>query len=213
MEKAMNQLKSDWPYVRRYTIIPLASAMLALIVLIAAIWWQERQTELHSQLTANQLVVQEDYKALVDRRRIVARYHQRYQQFSELGFVGMESRLDWIETLRESSLELTLPRVSYMIEPQLTAIAPVESILAGDDIVVHVSKLDLEMNLVHELDLLRFIDELQQKAPGLIKVDHCNLTWQADREQTLTADQNILASCSVEIYSVITADVSVGVSS
>ena len=45
---------------------------------------------------------------------------------------------------------------------------------------------------------------------GLIKVDRCELLWQADSQQTLTADVNIGANCSLAIYSVITADVPAG---
>ena len=103
-----------------------------------------------------------------------------------------------------------MPRVSYVIEPQLKAVAPVESILAGDDIAIHVTKLELEMGLVHELDLLRFVDELQQKAPGIIKVDRCNLTWQLGDDAKLLAEPNILANCSLQIFSAITSDVSRG---
>lgn len=203
----MTKLDIDWPYVRRFTLVPVLSALIAVLVLVAATLFQDKQAELNAQMTANYSVMQKDYDAFIDQRRIVNRYHRRYQQFSEIGFVGMESRLDWIETLRASSNDLTLPRVSYIIEPQLNAIAPVESILAGEDISIHVSKLALEMNLVHELDLLRFVDELQRNAPGLIAVDACDLSWQADREVGLKADPNILANCSVGIYSVITADV------
>jgi hypothetical protein len=206
----MNRLEIDWSFVRQYTLMPVLSAVVAVIALAVALYLQKGQLALNDQLTANQSVIQEDYDALVARRRIVDRYHRRYQVFSELGFVGAESRLDWIETLRASSDELTLPRVSYIIEPQLTAVAPVESILAGDDIQIHVSKLELEMGLVHELDLLRFVDELQQNAPGLIKVDRCDLAWQGESTDRLVAEANILANCSVEIFSVITADVSAG---
>lgn len=209
----MEKFDFDWSYVRRLTLIPVASALVALLALVAAVILQARQAELHEQFSASQSVVQTDYDALVFRRRIVERYHERYQQFSELGFVGTENRLDWIETLRLTSDSLTLPRVSYVIEPQLKAIAPVESILASDDIRIHVSKLELEMNLVHELDLLNFVDALQQNAPGLIKVDQCDLQWQSEEETKLAAVANILASCSVEIYSIITSDVSTGVSS
>ncbi len=206
----MNPSDFDWRYVRRHTLIPLICLVVTALAAVAAHVTKVGQQELHEQLTANQIVMQEDYAALVQRRRIVDRYHRRYQQFSTLGFVGMESRLDWIETLRESSGELTLPRVSYNIEPQLNAIAPVESILAGDNVSIHVSRMELEMSLVHELDLLRFVDELQQKAPGLLKVDRCELVWQADPQQSLTADVNIGANCTLAIYSVITADVSPG---
>lgn len=204
----MIRFEYDWPYVWQYTLIPLATAVAAIVALIIAIILQAQQAELHQQFSANQTVVQEDYDALVYRRRIVERYHRRYQQFSELGFVGIESRLDWIETLRSSARGLTLPRVSYIIEPQLNVVAPVESILAGNDISIHVSKLELEMSLVHELDLLRFIDELQQNAPGLMKVNGCELDWQSEAESKLAAVPNILATCSIDIYSVITSDVS-----
>ena len=206
----MNPSDLDWRYVRRHTLIPLVCLIVSAAAAATGYMLKEKQAELHEQLTANQMVVQEDYAALVQRRRIVDRYHRRYQQFSMLGFVGMESRLDWIETLRESSGELTLPRVSYIIEPQLNAVAPVESILAGDNVSIHVSRMELEMSLVHELDLLRFVDELQQNAPGLIKVDQCELNWQADPQQTLMADVNIGARCTLAIYSVITADVPAG---
>ncbi len=206
----MNPSDLDWQYVRRHTLIPLICLLAAAAAAVTGYVIKQQQYTLNEQLTANQSVMQEDYAALVQRRRIVDRYHRRYQQFSTLGFVGMESRLDWIETLRESSGELTLPRVSYIIEPQLSAIAPVESIMAGDNVSIHVSRMELEMSLVHELDLLRFVDELQQRAPGLIKVDRCELVWQADPQQQLTADVNIGANCSLAIYSVITADVPPG---
>ena len=206
----MIRFELDWRFVRRHTLIPALSALAATAVLGAAIWIQARQSDVHAQLNAAHLVAQEDYDSLILQRRIVDRYHRRYEQFGALGFVGMESRLDWIEALRESSKQLTLPRVSYMIQPQLKAIAPVESLLAGDDITIHVSKLELEMSLVHELDLLRFIDELQGNAPGLIKVDACVLDWLAESETGLKPGINILANCSVQIFSVITSDVAGG---
>jgi hypothetical protein len=204
----MKASELDWNYIRQFTLIPTITFVLAVAVLFVSMHVQGSQAKLHEQLTADQAVMQEDYDALVDRRRIVDRYHRRYRQFSEQGFVGMESRLDWIETLRAKTSELTLPRVSYALQPQLKAIAPVQSIMAGDDISIHVSNLDLEMGLVHELDLLRFVDELQQHAPGLIKVDRCYMSWQGEGRENLAAESNILANCSLQIYSVITADVS-----
>lgn len=200
----------DWRYVRKHTLIPVICLICAAAAAGASYLIRQHQSAINQQLTADQLVAQEDYASLVHRRRTVDRYHRRYQQFSNLGFVGMESRLDWIETVRESTGELTLPRVSYVIEPQLDAIAPVESIMAGDNVSIHVSRMELEMSIVHELDLVRFIDELQRRAPGLLKVDQCELVWQSDPQQALTADVNIDARCTLAIYSVVTADVATG---
>ena len=205
----MRRSDLDWRYIRRYTLLPIATALVAAGAMFAGMWLQGDQQSLYVQISVNQDAMHEDYDALVIRRRLVDRYHRRYDQFHDLGFVGRESRLDWIETLREASTDLTLPRVSYAMEPQLKVVAPVESILAGDDIQIHLSRLQLEMGLVHELDLLRFFDELQQKAPGLIKVDHCDLTWQAESPAKAVVGPNILANCSILIFSVVTSDVGI----
>ena len=203
----MNRSDLDWGYICRYTVLPIVTAVVAALALIAGIWVHDERQELYAQISVNQDAMHQDYDALVFRRRLVDRYHRRYEQFHDFGFVGRESRLDWIETMRETSTGLTLPRVSYAMEPQLKVVAPVESILAGEDIQIYLSRLQLEMGLVHELDLLRFFDELQQNAPGLIKVDRCDLTWQAESVAKAAVGPNILADCSILIFSVVTSDV------
>lgn len=197
----------DWQYLVRDTVVPLATGVVAAGLLAAGIWLHGQKTALLAELNTNQDAMHEDYEALVYRRRLVDRYHRRYETFHELGFVGIESRLDWIETMREASTSLTLPRVSYAIEPQLDVVAPVESMRSADGISLHLSRLQVQMGLVHELDLLRFFDDLQTKAPGLLSVDRCDLEWQADPRSPLDVRANIHADCSILIFSVITSDV------
>lgn len=209
----MSRFEFDWRFAARHTVAPLLTAATAALMLGASIWFHGEQEARHTQISVNQNVLHEDYDALVYRRRLVDRYHRRYEQFYDLGFVGEESRLDWVETMRETSVDLVLPRVSYAIEPQLKVIAPVESLVAGQDIQIHLSRLQLEVGLVHELDLLHFFDELQRNAPGLIKVDQCGLTWQAESAAKAKVDANILARCSILIFSVVTSDISGGIAS
>lgn len=203
----MKPFDVDWVYVRRHTFRPVASALVALAVLVTALWVHGQQLQQYSQHSANHNAVHEDYDALVAQRRVVDRYHRRYQQLHDLGFIGRESRLDWIETLRLTAESLKMPRVSYAIEPQLEVVAPVQSARAGDEIQIRVSRVQLEMGLIHELDLLRFLDELQEQAPGLMKVDQCEVTWLADTGPVRSTESNLAAICAVQIFSVITSDV------
>ncbi len=203
----MDRSSIDWRYAMRHTLLPAVTAAIAMGILALSIWMHREQSSLLTEINVNQGVMHEDYDALVQRRRLVDRYHRLYERFYDLGFVGEESRLDWVETLRESSADLTLPRVSYAIEPQLQVVAPVQSIMAGEEIQIHLSRLQLEVGLVHELDLLRLIDEVQRNAPGLIKVDRCNLAWQAESAEKVGVGANILANCSLLIFSVVTSDV------
>ncbi len=203
----MTRSDFDWPFVRRNMLVPAVTAVVAVLALVGAYWTHSEQVRQFSRLSGSHSAIHEDYDALVLRRRLVDLYHRRYLQFHDLGFVGRESRLDWVESLRTTTRELTLPRVSYAIEPQLQAIAPVQAMTTSDNVQVFQSRMRVEMGLVHELDLLRFIDELQSKAPGLIKVDSCELNWQVSEEQRLRAGANIQAACGIKIFSLITSDV------
>ena len=203
----MTRFEFDWPYVRRHTMRPVFSAAIAVVALAGALWGHDYQLARYNELTAHRNAVHQDYDALVQQRRIVDRYHRRYQHFDDMGFIGRESRLDWVETLRVTADELSVPRLSYTIEPQIEVIPPVQSVLGGEAPQIHASKVQLELGLLHELDLLRFFDELQASAPGLIKVDRCELSWEAEPGGPVNSETNLSASCAVQLYSVITSDV------
>ena len=205
----MSRFSFDWNYILRYTLIPTVCAAVAIVSLLLAIWLHGKQTQRNDELTANYAAVHQDYAALIDQRRVVDRYHRRYQSFRDLGFIGRESRLDWVETLRSTTARVGIPRVNYNIQPQLRVVAPVTSLMSGEEIQIRVSRLQLEMGLVHELDLLRFFDDLQEQAPGLIKVDECALVFDGDVSKA-TSESNLTTNCTVQIYSVITSDVANG---
>ena len=202
----MMPFEPDWAFIRRHTLLPALSMLGASLLLGFSLWTNAVHERLYEELSADRAAMHQDHDSLVDQRRVVGAYHRRYQQFSELGFVGRESRLDWVETLRTTTAGLELPRVSYAIEPQLAVVPPVQSVLGGGEINIHVSQLQLELGLVHELDLLRFFDALQAQAPGFIKVDSCELAFEGEGAAH-RADANISASCTAQIYSVITSDV------
>jgi hypothetical protein len=181
--------------------------LLAVVALCTAIWIHADRVGLYAELNENQAMVDDDYDALVNQRRIVDRYHRRYQTFHDLGFIGRESRLDWVETMRLALEGLDLPRMTYAIEPQQGVVAPFPSMLGGENIQIRVSNMQLEMGLMHEVDLLRFFDRLQEQAPGLIKVDRCEISNVSDAS-TDSANPNLIAKCGLQIFSVMTSDVS-----
>lgn len=204
----MQPNRLDWPYLRRDTLLPAVSLMISAILFVASAWFHGSQVRTYEVFSANREAISEDYDELVYRRRILDRYHRRYRELQDLGFVGHESRLDWIETIRAAATSLDLPNVAYSLEPQLEAVRPVASASPNAEIQIYLTQLDLELGLVHELDLIRFFDRLEQEAPGLMQVDQCDLIRQPGVAQRLSADTNIAASCSVKMFSVVTSDIS-----
>jgi len=204
----MNPSSLDWTYLRKGTLIPGVTLLIAVIVFGLSAWYYGTEARAYEVFSANRAAISEDYNELVYRRQLLDRYHRRYRELQEQGFVGQERRLDWIETIRAAAKNLDLPNVAYSLEPQLEVIQPVESASPNAEIQIYLSRLELELGLVHEVDLLRFFERLEQEAPGLMQVDQCNLTRQPGVAQKLSADTNIAANCSMKLFSVITSDIS-----
>lgn len=204
----MKPARIDWHYLSQDLLMPAASLLAALLVWLLSAWYHGEQKARFDNYSSNQDAIHDEYDALVYRRRVIDRYHRRYREFQALGFVGRERRLDWVETIRTAARGLDVPSVSYALEPQLEVVRPVASAAPNDNIRIYLSRLEFELGLVHELDLLRFFSRLADEAPGLMKVDGCELARQADSVSRLLAETNILANCSVIIFSVMTSDIS-----
>lgn len=203
----MKTVEVDWRYLVKDTLWPAVTAAVAIAVLVMSQWFFNVQQDRYSEYSRNHSAMNEDYDALLYRKRLVNRYYHRYEYFQKQGFVGSESRLDWIESLRVIAKELGLPHVNYSLEPQRDVIAPVGQVGGDSDINISQSTFELEIGLVHELDLLRFVERLQAESPGLIKVNRCNMVRQSNSLELSATDANIIANCSIVMFSVITADV------
>ena len=204
----MRQIDIDWHYLGRDLAVPLVTTAVAIVLLLASGLFVRVQEDGYSRISIDKDAVNADYDALVVRKRLVDRYHRRYERFWNRGFIGEENRLEWIETLRLAAEDLELPNLAYSLEPQLAVVPPVPSSSVKADAQVFVSKLELEIGLLHEIDLLRLFDALQTRAPGLVKADRCSLLRQAEQGARTSSDPNIVANCSLAMFSIVTPDVS-----
>ena len=95
---------------------------------------------------------------------------QLLQHLQASGILGEERRLDWTEQLGNTQRELRIPGMKYEFAPQ-TALQANGS--AGYN--WFNSPLRLQLRLVHEGDLLNFLDRLQHEGKALVIVRSCKL--------------------------------------
>jgi len=197
----------DWAYVFRDTRFTLASAAIAIVFMLVAMWFQQQERNQYALFADNQAALHEDYDSLVYRRRLIDLYHRRYQELQSLGFVASENRLDWIQSVRAAAADLQLPTASYSLEPQRGVSRPVESPFVGDELQIHATEMTLTLGLLHEGDFLRFFARLRDTAPGLMKVDSCELARVGNADAALRVESNVTALCSLLLVSVTTSDI------
>jgi hypothetical protein len=179
----------------------LPLAVLAIVLIISAVLiritsGQHATAEVQRQAQAAAL---EDARVRFQRsgeeREALLRYLPAYQQLERDGFVGSEQRIDWIESLRAANKQAGLFGVSYQMD-----------VRKPFDLVGHVnamspqlrhSEAKLTFGLMHEGDLMRFLDMLEGQHTGMFMVTACSIDRTGFPETPAPRQANLNAQCNV----------------
>jgi hypothetical protein len=107
------------------------------------------------------------------------RYIGPYRQLEQIGIVGEEQRLNWIDALRVANIDAQLYGVDYEVGSQMPY-SFAEEVNAGG-LAVQQSMMKVKLGLLYETDLLTFFRVLAEQNVGAFAVNQCSL-------QRLTSD-------------------------
>ena len=125
-------------------------------------------TDALQQLRKQLLQEQERLHARQDQERSIREFTPPYEQLIHSGFIGAGPP-DWLESLEQLHLELAAPEFRYNLSsPQATG----ES-AAG--LHLYAGRLDIELSLRHEGELLQVLRLLPQRFRALVQTESCSL--------------------------------------
>lgn len=127
----------------------------------------------------------ERYLAIDEDERIVTEQYPLFRELAAAGIMGVERRLDWVETLRQADATLGLPNLEYRIAAQQRYEA--EFPLDTGQFELRASDMELELGLLHEEDLARLLDFIAAQGHGLPSVEECNLRRESETVGTSRA--------------------------
>ncbi|HEX5344765.1 MAG TPA: hypothetical protein VFX55_19890 [Duganella sp.] len=111
------------------------------------------------------------YAQVDNEKRDIRNFQQRYIDLRQRGLIGDERRLEWLDAIRQTQEQLKLPPLSYEIEPQ--QVVTLETPLDLGDFQLRGSRMHLHMELLHELDLFNFFQDLRER--GYVAVQDCSI--------------------------------------
>ncbi len=129
-----------------------------------------------------------------DEKETIVKYVDAYRDLEKSGFAGEEQRINWLDALRNANARAELFGVSYQIGIQHAY--PYAAELDPGTISLQESIMELDMRLLHEGDLLRFVEELRAQQAGLFHIRDCTLI-RTDRSDTLRNQPYINAKCDL----------------
>ena len=117
-----------------------------------------------------------------------------FNQLQARGMVGEEQRLEWVELIREIRDKRRLIDLQYEFAPQRS----LDNSAPGNGYAFYASTMKVQLKLLHEEDLTRFIDDLRRQAKALIQVKSCNVSRLPRNETEGSVVAQLQADCLID---------------
>lgn len=139
----------------------------------------------------------QNYRAILQAEEILRTETTRFETLRAQGFVGQEPRLRWVEDVRTSAKQAGLDGIHYELEPR----GAYTSSIATGNLQLFSSLMRLRLGLLHEGDLLKFIQLLEARHSGVFELSACTLQRNHSDTEIHLQDSNIMAMCEIRWYS------------
>lgn len=122
-----------------------------------------------------------------------------YQRLKSFNILGPERRLEWADAITRIRKERELLDLRYTVERQ-RQISSVPGKPASVDFYASTMKVDLA--LLHEEDLLRFLSDLRQSGNAFYSVRKCALSRTGQAATGTTITPRLRAECEIDLVTV-----------
>jgi len=190
-------------------IVPLSLALILAASGAALIWYVNQQLVISkARFTAvknERVQAREKLARISEEEREVKERIEVYRQLRDLHIIGKERRLDWADSIQRIRLGREMLDVRYRIEPQkvLTSIQG-----KPGKVDFNVSSMRLELALLHEGDLLGFLDDLRDAGNAYVSVRRCAITRSgtgAPPPGASVLTPRLRAECQIDLITVMDA--------
>jgi hypothetical protein len=198
----MKFVPSDLKRLRLPLAACVALACAGAACYFAADDYLQETKKLAATTSAQRAEVQARLASANDEEREIKANLQQYQTLAARGIVGEEKRLDWIDTITAIKTERQLFNIGYSIEPQKPLDYPGFSPGGGVNFVV--SRVTTQIQLLHEEDLLKFIDDLAKRGRSYLAVRSCDVQ-RLDRGSSgggTTLSPRLKATCVFDLITI-----------
>ena len=150
--------------------------------------------------TTERQSAQEKLERATDEEREIRDRLVDYRKLLDRGVIGDERRLDWVDRITEIKTARKLFDVRYSIEAQRPIDYP--GLAGAGDVEFMASPMRLDMSLLHEEDLFRFLDDLRRTLSAHVVVKSCSMqrTERATTERGLPP--RLQASCEIDLVTI-----------
>ena len=127
----------------------------------------------------------------------VDEYQVRYNDLRQQGYFQTDAKINWLEKIGEIAQEIGIESVDYTIG---SALGESEASVVRSGLHVESIPVTLQLKLLHEVDLLKMLDQISRKGIGLVSSEGCIIEKSSNEIQIRTLNYAFDASCELKGY-------------
>ena len=186
-------------------LVTLGVSLVASALIVGGSFYFEKKMEL--EFNRNNAAFQDisrRYLSVDEEEKLIKKFYPRFVELYNDGVIGREQRLNWLEMLRAVGEHKRLPGLNYEIKSQSVYSPQFPAVLGRYQL--YSSDMSLNMQLLHEVDLLDVLEFMDKNAQGLYSVSECRFS-RAGQEITMNAHiGNIVTRCDLNWFTIKLAD-------
>lgn len=176
----------------------LIAAGVALILQTRSVLAMSRQQFAAAQQERTQK--RERLSRIAEEEREVNQKIQVYRQLKSLNIIGPERRLDWTDAIARIRVAREIIDVRYRVERQ-NMFSSIPGKPGSVDFFASTMKVDLA--LLHELDLLRFLGDLRESGNAYYSVRRCAMTRTGQAATVASLAPRLAAECEIDLITIL----------
>ncbi|MEO8717072.1 MAG: hypothetical protein ABI423_02495 [Burkholderiales bacterium] len=186
----------------------LALPLLACAALLAAgsaqiAWTSSKRTAEERALSAareERSQSKERLMRIAEEEREVKEKLEIYRRLKALGILGEEQRLEWADAMARIRTELELPDLRYRVERQV----PLKTVPGKPaNVEFYASTMHVNLALLHEGDLLRFLRDLRASGNAYYAVRGCSIARTGQPATITGLSPRLRAECDIDLITIL----------
>ncbi len=196
----MKRSDIDWSVLRGSLILFFLCLIISACLLIGSYYFKDNMHKEYMRNNAMFQSVSNRYFAVDEEEKLIKKFYPLFVDLYNEGVIGRERRLNWIEMLRKAGEEIKIPGLSYEIKSQ-EVYKPGFPVKLGK-YKLYRSVMNLNMQLLHEGDLFRLLQALDNNALGSYNVSNCTIASKGKEISDNTESGNLIVRCELAWYTI-----------
>lgn len=190
----------DWSILRGSAVIFVVVLLVSGIIAGAGYYYRAEMQQEYSRAQMAFQNISNKYLRVDEQKAIINNYYPRFLTLYQQGIIGPERRLDWLESLQKVADNLEIPKLRYEVASQRQS--ETDWPINTGRFQLYSSNMQLSMEMLHELDLLRLVDQLEKTKSGFFTISDCEMGRRTEHIVVDATIPNVNATCNIQWYSI-----------